>query len=141
MNKSELIKKLNDHGIHQLRKGETLQDAIDYIEGKRVGRVGYDYKKDSGSLMSKNEIIAASNKEAFAKSGAATPPDYNEFDQDDYTEEDYSSLEDYRNDTTKTGELQPCQYCGTALLVDEDADWDILNCEDCHSHAIYVNCM
>ncbi len=109
---------------------------MDYIDGKLVGRVGYDYKKTNGSLMSKSEIITASNKKAFAK-----PPEYNEFDQDDYTEKDYGQFEDYREDPTKTGELQPCQYCGTALLVDKGADWDILNCEDCHPHAIYVNCM
>ncbi|MFA5409373.1 MAG: hypothetical protein WC343_11435, partial [Bacilli bacterium] len=57
--------RVRDAGINQLRKGETLKDALDYLDGKIVTRKGYDFKHDDGRLMSKNEIIRASNKEAF----------------------------------------------------------------------------
>lgn len=124
----ELKQRCNDNGIYQLRKGETLQDALNYLDGKLPERVGYKIKTDSGRPLDKNEIIAESNKEAFAKS--VTIPDYEEFDPDTTNLED---AEDYREDSTKPGVLEPCMYCGKALRIDEGTTWDILNCEDCMS--------
>lgn len=132
----QMREKCNKHGIYQLRKGETLQDALDYIDGKLPKRKGFKFKTDSGRLLDKNEIIAASNREAFAKT--VTRPEYNEFDPDEI---DIESCEDYREDSTKPGVLEPCQFCGKALRIDRETQYDILNCEDCMGISILTNCL
>lgn len=138
MNKKEAIQKLNDNGIYQLRKGETLADALESINNK-TQRKGYEYRNSDGSLMSKNKIIAEANKEAFGKS--IREPEYIGYEEDDYDVEDITGRDDYRSDMTKLGGIQPCKYCGKALRVDEGANYEILNCEDCSSYAIWCNCM
>ncbi len=49
--------KVKDFGITQLRKGETLQDALNYIDGVTNSRVGYEYKNHDGTLMSKVRLF------------------------------------------------------------------------------------
>lgn len=133
---NDIKQELADHGIYQLRKGESAKDALDYVHGKLPFRVGYKFKTDDGQVLSKNEIIAESNKEAFSKT--VTIPDYEEFDPETTSVED---AEDYREDSTKPGVLEPCMYCGKALRIDEGTTWDILNCEDCMGVAILKNCL
>lgn len=144
MNKVEIIDKLSKHGIHQLRKGETVKDALDYVDGKRRSRKGYKHKKRDGSAMSKNEIISASNKEAFARTIKNPVPSTSSFcgvPVEDIHPEDLEGIEDYRQDTTKVGEIEGCHYCNEPLRVDKEGCYDILNCEDCHSFSVMVNCM
>lgn len=137
MNKTDAINKLAEHGIHQLRKGESLSDALESVENG-TGRKGYEFKQSDGSLMSQNEIIAASNKEAFAKT-VRVPEHIAHPDVEDI--EDITGEDDFRDDMTKPGEIQECMYCSKPLRVDEGAEFDILNCSDCMSYAIYKNCM
>jgi hypothetical protein len=136
MNKSEIVEKLNNAGIYQLRKGESVADALDSIENG-TARIGYEFKHSNGTPMSQNAIISASNKEAFAKSVQVPERmDHGDVDIEDITGED-----DFRDDLTKVGEIQECQYCSKPLRVDEGATFDIINCSDCHSYAVYQNCM
>jgi len=51
---------LADHDIHQLRKGETMRDAMDSVLNS-TSRKGYEYKRANGTLMTENQIIQASN--------------------------------------------------------------------------------
>jgi hypothetical protein len=132
----ELKKRCNDGGIYQLRKGESLQDALDYLDGKIPSRVGHKTKSDSGRKLSRNEVIAESNKESFSK--GVTIPEYVEFDGNTKLKDAY---EDQREDETKDGVLEPCMYCGKAIRIDAYEQWDILNCEDCMGVAILKNCM
>lgn len=48
--------------------------------------------------------------------------------------------EDQRQDTTKNGIIQECQYCKFPILTD-DEDYYILNCNDCTYLAIRDNCL
>src|ERR1700755_3601543 len=100
---TEIKERLAEHGIYQLRKGESIQDAVDYIDGKLHERVGYKIKTDSGRPLDKNEIIAASNKEAFIKS--FSEPEYEEFDPETTKLED--AVGDYRDYVTQPGVLEP----------------------------------
>lgn len=135
---NDIKQELADHGIYQLRKGESVKDALDYIHGKRPFRVGYQIKADNCRVLSKNEVIAASNKEAFSKS--VTIPDYEPFDLATKVEE-ITGVDDYREDTSKPGVLEPCMYCGKALRIDRETQYDILNCEECMGVAILKNCL
>lgn len=139
MTKLEAIEKLNGAGIHQLRQGESLKDALDYVDGEIASRKGHQVKFDNGKKMDRNQIIGASNREAFAKT--VVKPEYVGGDVDDYDEDEYYTLEDNRENTDVIGELQPCQYCGTMLHVDKGSNYDILNCDDCMTYAIWDNCM
>ena len=143
MNKTQIIKKCNDAGVYHLRHGETAKDALDYIDGELPSRKGYQYRKDNpeGTLMNKNEIISASNREAFMKSLPSERPEYQDYDIDDIKEADYIDFEDYRNNLEVVGELQNCEYCGAPLHVDKGSKFDIINCEECHLFAIADNCM
>lgn len=135
----QIRKRLNDAGIFQLRKGESVQDAIDYLDGKIPGgRKGYQIKKDSGEPMTGREIRQASQKEAFSKQ--CSEPEYKEHN---LSMVDINSLEDYRNDTSKDGVIERCQYCGTPVRTDYDGQYDILTCESpkCIDWAILKNCM
>lgn len=135
MNKQQMIDKLSDKGIHQLNCGESVGDALDYIDGKLPQRKGYRIKSDSGRPLDRNEIIATSNKEAFAKS--VRTPEWIGYNHSDPT---VLPKEDQRQDETKPGIIQECMYCGVPILTD-DKDFDILNCESCMSYAILKNCM
>lgn len=135
----EIRKRLNDAGIYQLRKGETVKDAIDYLDGKLPGgRKGFQIKRDDGSKMTENEIRQSSQKEAFAKH--CSEPEYIHHD---LTNVEISKLEDYRNDYSKQGVIEPCQYCGKPLRTDYEGQYDILTCESpkCGDWAILKNCM
>jgi len=136
MKKSEIIQRLAAHGIYQLNKGETAANALDYIDGRLPSRIGYQVKTDASRMMDKNEIIAASWKEGFRKT-LKERPEYQEFDPETV---DLSKVEDTRSNLDLPGILQPCQYCGKAVLTD-DEEYEILNCEDCMGHAIWDNCM
>ena len=142
MTKPEIIKKLNDNGIFQLRKGESIQDALDYVDGKLSGsRKGYDIKSDDGTLLSKSEIMARSNKEAFSK--YVTTPEYLESGNElsDYSNKEIENLEDCRENKNHIGIIKPCDYCGTDLRADVNENWEIFNCDSCMSYAILKNCM
>jgi len=80
MNIKEARKLCEDHGIHQLNKGESLADAIDHIQNG-TPRKGYRVKADSGRPLTKDEIIRNENKEAFRKS--FTKPEFLEDKVDD----------------------------------------------------------
>lgn len=137
MKREEYVKKIEDNGIYQLRYGETISDAMDYINGDRLERKGYDIKADDGRDLTKNEIIGRSNKEAFAK--MVTYPEKKLISYDD----DYEVIEgnDEREDLSKKGVVEECQYCGEPIRIDEDSDYTILNCDDCMNVAIWDNCM
>src|SRR5690606_11037358 len=129
--------KLANNGIYQLRKGESIQDALDAIDNGTT-RKGYEFKHRDGSQMSQNAIIAESNKEALSKT-VRTPV---QVPHDDCINvEDITGEDDFRNDLTKVGEIQECQYCNKPLRVDEGATFDIINCESCMDYAILQNCM
>jgi hypothetical protein len=129
---------LADHDIHQLRKGETMRDAMDSVLNS-TSRKGYEYKRANGTLMTENQIIQASNKEAFMK---FTPAEYTEDEVEDI--DDICASEDYREDDTLRGIIINCFYCGTCLRVDGDVDetgdypepQDTVHCEDCMRDAI-----
>jgi len=141
VNKKEAVEKCNKHGIYQLNKGESLGDALDYIDNG-TSRKGYKYRKNDGSLMSENEIIRNENKIAFHKS--FTPPEYNEGDVGSI--DDIQSVNDFREDREKRGVIINCFYCGDCLRVDsdkvddEDGDYsepqDTVHCESCMNAAI-----
>ena len=142
MNKLEMITKLADAGIHQLRSGESVGDALDYVEGKRRERVGHKIKADDGRVLDKNEIIAESNKEAFGKTIGERPTFISDDTcVEDLTEEELSCYEDFRNDTTKVGVLLPCEYCGKLMRADYEGQYEIFNCDGCHKYAVWDNCM
>jgi hypothetical protein len=145
MNKLEMIDKLAKNGIHVLNKGESIADALAFVDGEIASRKGFRDKFDSGKPMTKNQQIMNSNKEAFLKS--CPPVEYN---QDTVEHIDDISL-DYREDTSSRGRILNCYYCGTAMRVDggdsEEHDYEpaesIEHCDDkaCFSNAIRVNCM
>lgn len=145
MNKLETIDKLNNAGIYQLRKGETLKDALDYLDGKLISRKGYQYKTNSGRLMDKNEIVTASNKEAFSKSVTSK-----EFLNDSIENiDDISEENDLRDNKNERGIIANCYYCGICIRVDCDnieiKDYppidSLVHCNDCMNNAIMSNCM
>ncbi len=140
MNKHEIIEHLHERGIHKLRTGETVQDALDYVHGKISFRKGHIEGRD------KNETIQLNNKEAFMKT--FIKPEYEgdgllEMDINEIPKETLNKLYDCRDNTNEIGVLEGCHYCGTAIRCDEYDQYEILNCEDkdCRSYAIYVNCM
>jgi hypothetical protein len=137
MNKLEIIAKLAENGIHQLRKGESVQDALDSVENG-TPRIGYDFKHRDGRLMTENEIKSASWKEAFSKT--VRTPEY-VGGSDEINIEDIPAVDDFRDDMSKVGEIQECQYCYKPVRTDEGAHFEIINCEDCMSYAIHQNCM
>jgi len=142
MNKLEIITKLANSGIYQLRSGESVGNALDYVEGSRTERVGYKIKSDTGRLLDKNEIIAESNKEAFSKSIGERPIFINDDTcAEDLTEEELKLYEDFREDKTKVGVLLPCEYCGTLMRADFEGQYKIFNCDGCHKYAVWDNCM
>ena len=135
-----MIDKLAAAGITELRAGETVGNALDYVDKKIPFRKGHIVGKN------KHETIFLNNKEAFSKT--FTRPFYHEsslIEQDINTIpiEVLESMEDYRENTDEIGVLQPCQYCGLAMRCDEEGQYDIFNCNsrDCHSTAIWDNCM
>jgi len=129
---------LNERGIFQLRKGETMKDAMDSVLN-HTSRKGYDFKRSNGTLMTENEIIQASNKEAFMK---FTPAEYVEDEVEDI--DDIPQSNDYREDDKERGIIINCFYCGTCIRVDGDVDEigdypepeDTVHCEDCMKDAI-----
>lgn len=136
MNMQEIIERLNAAGIYQLYHGESVVDALRSVENG-TARVGYECKHRDGRLMDHNEIIAASNKEAFTK--MVRTPEYRSYPE--VNVETITGEDDQRTDESKIGEIQSCQYCGKPLRVDEGMVYDILNCDDCMSYAILHNCM
>lgn len=139
MTKKEIIDFLASHGIHQLNAGESVQDALDYVNGVRAFRVGYQVRVNmpAGRRLSEHEIIAASWKEAFSKT--VSEPEW--VGAPDEEEIDIDSLEDYRCDTSCVGEVDYCQYCGKPLRVDKVGCYEILNCEACHPWSVLHNCL
>lgn len=58
MTKKEIIDFLASHGIHQLNAGESVQDALDYVNGVRAFRVGCQVRVNAPTeLSSEHEII------------------------------------------------------------------------------------
>jgi hypothetical protein len=131
----EIKKFLDDNGIKQLRKGETLQDAIDFINNDIPSRKGYKYKNNKGERLSENTIIREANKESFKKS--VVSPEYVE----DVVKNVEDVEEDFREDKNKVGKIEHCQYCGKSLRADENSNFDIINCEECMDVAILDNCL
>ncbi len=139
MNLKQARKLLNDHGIYQLNKGETLADAIDHVKNGS-SRKGYKYRNNDGSLMSENQIIQNENKLAFHKS--FTPKEFNKDEVDDI--DDICESEDLREDKNERGIIINCFYCGTCLRVDGNVDSegdypkpeDTVHCEGCLNDAI-----
>lgn len=137
MNLSEAKKKLNDAGIYQLNKGETLRDALNHVE-KGTPRKGYKIRASNGRLLTKNEIIHHENKAAFAKS--FTPSEYLRDDEYEDAEEVY---EDKREDKSVRGLLCRCYYCGISMRIDgweggvdyEDEQPEV-HCDGCTNDAI-----
>lgn len=140
MNKRQIIEKLAEAGITQLRKGETVGDALRYVDKEIPFRKGHIVGRD------RNETIFLNNKEALSKS--FTRPEYNGsslIDQDinSIPSDVLDSLEDWRENKNAIGVLQPCQYCGVAMRCDEEGQYEIFTCEsgDCTNSAIWDNCM
>lgn len=145
MNIQQAREKLHKAGIYQLRHGESLQDALDYVDGK-IRRKGYKIKHDDGRRMTKNEIIAESYREAFCRT--ITEPEYVERPLEN--PDDVRPINDYRSDFTKRGVLQYCYFCGESMRIDaneemtedyEEPPTSLDNCEDCMSVAIKHNCL
>tara|TARA_R110002096_G_scaffold327284_6_gene521281 strand:+ start:375 stop:797 length:423 start_codon:yes stop_codon:yes gene_type:complete len=135
MNITEARKKLADFGIHQLNKGESLADAIRYVDGE-ILRVGYKVKHDGGTLMTENQVIANENKIAFSRS--FTPASY--FAGDVESIDDICKEDDFREEEGR-GSIANCYYCGWCIRVDgDDEDYSInepeTHCNDCLSDAI-----
>ena len=133
----EAKQKLNDAGIFQLNKGETLQDALSHIE-KGTPRKGYRIRANDGRLLTDNEIIRHENKAAFARS--FTPSRYLRDDEHEDAEEVY---EDKREDKSVRGLLRHCFYCGTSIRIDGynggvDYEEEIpeVHCDGCTNDAI-----
>lgn len=141
MNKEEALEKLKNAGIYQLNKGETLADALSSVENK-TARKGYRYRHDDGALMTKSQVIANENKQAFSRS--FTPASYN---HDECEYEDCSN--DLREDKNNRGMLANCFYCGTAIIVDggdcKEYDYsvfeDTTHCDECMNDAVMRLCM
>ena len=139
MNIKEVRQKLKDNGILQLRKGESLADALESIE-KGTARKGYKIKHDSGKLMTENQIIANENSEAFHRS--FTPAEFHEDEVESI--EDITDDCDYREDKSLRGNILHCFYCGDCLRVDGtdapaddyDSPEDTIHCKDCLNDAI-----
>jgi len=129
---------INDHGIYQLRKGETMKDVMNHIL-HGTPRKGYEVKRANGTPMTENEIIQASNKEAFMK---FTPAEYHEDEVEEI--DDIPQSDDYREDDKERGIIVNCFYCGTCIRVDGDIDEvgdypepeDTVHCDDCMRDAI-----
>jgi hypothetical protein len=140
MTKAEAIAKLANHGIYQLNRGESLDDALASVDSGG-SRKGYKVLADNGRRLSENEIIANENSVAFHKS--FTPTEFHE----DHVEEidDICDSEDFREDKTARGVIIHCYYCGTCLRVDsngldDDEDYpepiDTIHCDGCMNDAI-----
>ena len=91
--------------------------------------------------MSKNAIIAESNKEAFSK---FTPAEYNDDEVDSI--DDISNDYDFRENKEKRWLITNCYFCWTCIRVDwewEDYPWtdEFIHCEDCMRDAILRHCM
>ena len=139
MNLKEARRKLAESGIYQLRKGESLADALESID-KGTPRKGYKIKHDSGVLMTKNQIIANENMEAFCRS--FTPAEFNEAEVDNI--DDISEACDLREDKDYRGNILHCFYCGDCMRVDGtddpcddyDSPDELIHCESCMKDAI-----
>ena len=140
MNIKECREKCYDNGIYQLNQGETLADALRYIE-KGGSRKGYKIKDDYGRLLTDNEVIEIENKIAFLKS--FTPAIFKKEEVESIN--DITGELDLREDKTKRGLILCCYYCGDCMRVDADAsdaceDYGVpvgtLHCHDCFSDAI-----
>ena len=139
MNLKEAIQKLNNNGIYQLHKGESLADALDSID-KGTKRKGYKVLHDSGEHMTENQIIANENKEAFHRSFTPAVFNHDEVESIDDIPKDY----DYREDKSSRGNILNCFYCGDCLRVDGTSDpaddydspEDTIHCEGCLNDAI-----
>lgn len=138
MNIHEARQKLAKHGIFQLRKGESIADALRSVDNG-TPRIGYKYKTDNGRLMSENEQIAESNKEAFSK--MVTPKEFTPEEVDDI--DDIAPSHDFREDEER-GVIALCYYCGDAIRVSSDGleeDYEInepeVHCNDCMNNAIW----
>jgi len=137
LNISEARELLNDHGIYQLNKGESLAAAIDHVKNG-TARKGYKVKADNGRLLSENEIIQHENKAAFLRS--FTPKEFHEDEVEDI--DDITDDMDLREDKSERGEIINCFYCGDCLRVDESGEGDYaapvdtIHCEGCMSDAI-----
>lgn len=138
MNIVEARQKLKDHDIHQLNHGETLADALEYVENGGI-RKGYKIKADNGRTLTKNEVIQHENSVAFHK---FTPAEFhaNEVDEID----DIPDGDDYRDNKKERGVIINCYYCGTCIRVDSGFDGDedypepmnTIHCEGCMKDAI-----
>jgi len=135
MTKNEIITKLANAGITQLRNGESVGDALRYVEKEIPFRKGHIVGRD------KNETIFLNNKEAFSK--CFTRPNLIDEDINTIPSEVLNKLEDWRENKNEIGVLQPCQYCGVAMRCDEEGQYEIFTCEsgDCGNSAIWDNCM
>lgn len=139
MNLLDAKKKLAKNGIYQLNKGESLKDALDFVDNK-IPRKGYKYKRDDGSLMSKNEIISNENKEAFHRS--FTPATFSKDEVECI--DDIPAADDFREDKSRRGNIINCFYCGSCIRVDGydlvehdyDTPEDTIHCESCMNDAI-----
>lgn len=136
----EAKKLCHEHGIHQLRKGETLADALNHINNS-TERTGYKHKYDDGRPMDENAQIRAANREALKKS--LPPIEYTPDNVeciDDITDEN-----DFREDKGNRGAIANCYYCGDCIRIDGFNDYEthdkLTHCSDCMSQAIYENCM
>lgn len=142
MNKKETIEFLAEHGIHQLRKGESLNDAINSVKNNK-GRVGYEYLDRYGNPLDDNQIAMAANKEAFMK---FTPKEYVHDEVEDI--DDICDSEDFREDKSDRGIIINCFYCGTALRIDAGVEVEdypptdpLIHCDGCMRDAIANNAM
>jgi len=135
----EAVQKVNDHGIYQLNKGESLADVLDHIDNG-TARKGYRVKADNGRLLSENEVIMHENKAAFHRS--FTPAVFVEDEVEDI--DDIPSSLDYREDRTERGVIINCYYCGICIRI--DIDWsdgedygepqETIHCDGCMKDAI-----
>ncbi|WP_281868282.1 hypothetical protein [Brevibacillus parabrevis] len=138
MNIKEAKEALAAKGIRQLRKGESLADAITSIY-RGVPRKGYEYKRADGSLMHRNEIVRTAHREALSKT--VQEPYY--VGPKAINIDDIPACDDFRDDLSQAGTIAKCQYCSRPLRVDEDEydSFDILCCVRCMDHAILEHCM
>ena len=139
MNIGEAKRLCHDNGIHQLNKGESLADAVSHIQDGTI-RKGYKVKADNGRSLTRNEIIANENKDAFSRS--FTPAEYHQDEVDDI--DDIVDENDFREDKSKRGVIVNCYYCGDCLRVDAHEgveDYDSpepeTHCESCFDDAVW----
>ena len=137
MTLNDAKKLLAENGIYQLNKGESLQDALDYVNKKIEIRKGYKFKHNDGSLMSENQVIQNENKEAFKLS--FTPATYSHDDVESI--DDICDADDYRENKNLRGMIVNCFYCGGCIRCDGDEeDYSVsepeIHCDDCMNDAI-----